>query len=98
MYQHHFGLRELPFGITPDTSFFFRELDLTTGFEYLAGGGKKRRRIHQNDWRSRNWEDPAVPKIHGNARRFVRHRIYSQSQSRAAHIDVGDGGRVGSRA
>ena len=23
MYQHHFGLRELPFGITPDTSFFF---------------------------------------------------------------------------
>lgn len=23
MYQKHFGLRELPFGITPDTSFFF---------------------------------------------------------------------------
>jgi MSHA biogenesis protein MshM len=23
MYQNHFGLRELPFGITPDTSFFF---------------------------------------------------------------------------
>ena len=23
MYQAHFGLRELPFGITPDTSFFF---------------------------------------------------------------------------
>lgn len=23
MYQSHFGLRELPFGITPDTSFFF---------------------------------------------------------------------------
>jgi MSHA biogenesis protein MshM len=23
MYQQHFGLRELPFGITPDTSFFF---------------------------------------------------------------------------
>lgn len=23
MYQEHFGLRELPFGITPDTSFFF---------------------------------------------------------------------------
>jgi MSHA biogenesis protein MshM len=23
MYQHHFGLREMPFGITPDTSFFF---------------------------------------------------------------------------
>jgi MSHA biogenesis protein MshM len=23
MYKHHFGLRELPFGITPDTSFFF---------------------------------------------------------------------------
>jgi MSHA biogenesis protein MshM len=23
MYQHHFGLREAPFGITPDTSFFF---------------------------------------------------------------------------
>ncbi|MEO7031307.1 MAG: AAA family ATPase, partial [Herbaspirillum sp.] len=23
MYQRHFGLRELPFGITPDTSFFF---------------------------------------------------------------------------
>ncbi len=23
MYKHHFGLREMPFGITPDTSFFF---------------------------------------------------------------------------
>ncbi len=23
MYLHHFGLRELPFGLTPDTSFFF---------------------------------------------------------------------------
>ena len=23
MYAAHFGLRELPFGITPDTSFFF---------------------------------------------------------------------------
>ncbi len=23
MYKHHFGLRELPFGITPDTSYFF---------------------------------------------------------------------------
>src|SRR3982751_4559475 len=23
MYKAHFGLRELPFGITPDTSFFF---------------------------------------------------------------------------
>ena len=23
MYTSHFGLRELPFGITPDTSFFF---------------------------------------------------------------------------
>src|ERR1700712_4126137 len=23
MYQAHFGLREMPFGITPDTSFFF---------------------------------------------------------------------------
>ena len=23
MYQQHFGLRELPFSITPDTSFFF---------------------------------------------------------------------------
>ena len=23
MYEAHFGLRELPFGITPDTSFFF---------------------------------------------------------------------------
>lgn len=23
MYRHHFGLREMPFGITPDTSFFF---------------------------------------------------------------------------
>src|SRR6186713_590503 len=23
MYQAHFGLRELPFGITPDTSYFF---------------------------------------------------------------------------
>ncbi len=23
MYQAHFGLREAPFGLTPDTSFFF---------------------------------------------------------------------------
>jgi MSHA biogenesis protein MshM len=23
MYRDHFGLRELPFGITPDTGFFF---------------------------------------------------------------------------
>lgn len=24
MYESHFGLREAPFGITPDTSFFFK--------------------------------------------------------------------------
>ena len=23
MYNEHFGLRKLPFGLTPDTSFFF---------------------------------------------------------------------------
>ena len=41
--EAHFGFREMPFGVAPDPSFFFRNHHYTEGLDVLADGIKKKK-------------------------------------------------------
>ena len=57
-----FGLRELPFGITPDTSFFFACRSIRRR-STRCWSRSQRRRLHQDHRRSRHRQDAAVPAV-----------------------------------
>ena len=68
-YLKHFGLREPPFGITPDTSFFFACRSIQEALNTLLVAVDERRRLHQDHRRSRHRQDAAVPQVPRHARR-----------------------------
>lgn len=47
MYQSHFGLREEPFGVTPDRRFFYQTAQHR---EALADCGSLTKTLAQQDW------------------------------------------------
>ncbi len=60
MYLNHFGLQEAPFGLTPNTGFYYG-LPRTRRRCRYSTGRWRRGGLHQGDRRGRHRQDPALP-------------------------------------
>ena len=98
-YLKHFGLRELPFGITPDTSFFFACRSIQEALNTLLVAVVERRRLHQDHRRSRHRQDAAVPQVPVDAGTELGERLHPESEPRAARpgARAGRGARASRR-